>query len=727
VTALSPHDQTDRPRLSRMERLAGWAQRRHWRALAVWVALVIGVAVAAQAAGDEYANGSDVSLPGTQSQQLADLLEEHAPDATGDSVTVVLHDERGWDTAADVDALVSRLGAIAHAGSVTPPDPGQGTVSPDGTLALVEVGLDGQSADAPAATYEEIIDVARAQSGDGLQVEVEGWGIRKVESAGGGAAEGAGLLAALLILVFMFGSLLAATLPLITATFAVGTTFGLAMLVSHLVAIPDYATSLLVLVGLGVGIDYALLVFSRFRSELLAGADREQATRTALDTAGRSVLFAGASVIIALLGMFTLGVAGFEGTVTAVALTVLVTMAASITLLPALLTVFGRRLEARVRAHAAKRAAPTGEGWRRWAALIQRAPWPALVVALVALGALALPAAGLRLGLSDAGTDPTSTTARAAYDLVSDKLGPGANGPLLVAVEGSARDAEAVHARLADTPGIAADRLSAPVPVTDGVWLLRAQPTTGPQDAATADLVHDLRDDLGQTVLVGGQTAAGIDFSQALAERFPLFVVVVVGLSGLLLMSVFRSVAIAVKAALLNLLSIGAALGAMRLVFQDGRFGADAGPIEAFLPVFIFAIVFGLSMDYEVFLLSRMREEWLRTGDAARAVREGLAHTGGVITAAAAIMVVIFGSFVLFPDRMLQQAGFAMAVAVLLDAVVVRCLVVPAVMRLLGARAWWLPRVLDRWLPHLHVEGRPGAEAPDDDDRPAPLVPVGST
>ena len=435
------------------------------------------------------------------------------------------------------------------------------------------------------------------------------------------------------------------------------------------------------------------LVFSRFRSELLRGADRERAVGIAIDTAGRSVLFAGASVIIALLGMFTLGVAGFEGTVTAVALTVLVTMVASRTLLPALLTVFGRRIERRVRAHDAKRTAPIG----------------------------------MRLGLSDAGTDPASSTARTVYDLVSEKLGPGANGPLLVAVEGSGGDAEAVRARLAETPGIVADRLSPPLAVADGAWLLRAEPTTGPQDAATAELVGELREQLGGSVLVGGQTAAAIDFSDALAERFPLFVVVVVGLSGLLLMSVFRSIAIAIKAALLNLLSIGAALGAMTPVFQDGRLGADAGPIEAFLPVFIFAIVFGLSMDYEVFLLSRMREEWLRTEDAQHAVREGLAHTGGVITAAAAIMVVIFGSFVLFPDRMLQQAGFAMAVAVLLDAVVIRCLVVPAVMRLLGTRAWWLPRVLDRWLPHLHVEGRPRAGAATADDTAATVVPARSS
>jgi len=675
-----------------MERLAGFAQRHHWTALVLWAALLVGVTVAAQAVGDGYANGSDVSLPDTQSQRVADLLEEHAPQQTGDAVTVVLHDERGWDTDADLTSLTRDLEAVDRVEAVTPPDPRNGTVSPDGTLALVEVAMEGEQGSAPLDTYEDIVDVARAHATDDLQTEVAGRGIRKLERGQGSAAEGVGLLAALVVLVLMFGSLLAAGLPLVTALFAVGSTVGAVSLLSHLVTIPDYTTSLLVLVGLGVGIDYALLVFSRYRSELLGGADRQAATAKALDSAGRSVLFAGTSVILALLGLFVLGIEAYQDTVTAVALTVLVTMVASLTLLPSLLTLLGRRIEARVRARAARARRDGGDGWRRWARLVQRVPWPALVVSLVALGALAAPALGIRLGFNDAGNDPEDTTSRAAYELVAEKLGPGANGPLVVVTEGDRQQAAATHRELLRNPGVAADRVTPPVPLTDDLHLIRAEPTTGPQAAATADLVTDLRDKLGGTALVGGVTAAQVDYSDAIADRFPLFVAVVVGLSGLLLMSVFRSVPIAVKAAVLNLLSIGAALGAMRLVYQEGWLWAEPGPIEAFVPVFIFAIVFGLSMDYEVFLLSRMREVWLATGDAQRAVREGLAHTGGVISAAAAIMVVVFGSFVLVPDRMLQQAGFAMAVAVLLDALVIRCLVVPAVMQLLGRTAWWWPR-----------------------------------
>jgi len=716
---VSPDEQQERRNddrsRSRMERLAGFAQRHHWSALVCWVALLVGLGLAAQGVGADFGNGSSVSLPGTQSQQLAELLEEHAPDQTGDSVTVVLHDERGWDTDADIAALRDDLSAVDRVEGVRLPDPRQGTVSADGTLALVEVALEGELASAPDETYQELVDIAAAQESGGLQVEATGRGIRRLEQGSGGVAEGVGILVALLILVFMFGSLLAASLPLVTAVLAVGSTLGLVTLLSHVITIPDYTSPLLVLVGLGVGIDYALIVFTRFRGELLGGADRAEATRRALDTAGRSVLFAGVSVIIALLGMFTLGIAAFEGTVTAVAGTVLVTMVASLTLLPALLTIFGPRIEKRVRAHAAKSTAQPGERWRRWAWLVQRAPWPALVLSLVALGALATPALDMHLGFNDAGNDAETTTSRAAYDLIGEKLGPGANGPLVVVTEGDRAQAEATHAQVAGHSGIASDRVAPPVALADGAFLIRAEPTTGPQDEATAEVVTDLRADLGDSALVGGTTAAYVDYSAAIGDRLPLFILVVVGLSGLLLLSVFRSVVIAVKAAVLNLISIGAALGAMKLVYQDGLLWADPGPIEAFMPVFIFAIVFGLSMDYEVFLLSRTREIWVATGDAQHAVREGLAHTGGVITAAAAIMFAVFGSFVLIPDRMLQQTGFAMAVAVLLDALVIRCLVVPALLRLLGPKAWWMPRRLERWLPQLHVEGRPGSRQ---DDRP---------
>jgi RND superfamily putative drug exporter len=700
---------TSGERPNRMERIAGFAQRHHWIALVCWLAILLGATLAGQAVGEKYDN--NFSLPGTQSQQVAEVLAEHAPAQSGDTVTVVLHDSRGWDSDVDVHALVDDLRRVDRVEAVTAPDAQRGSVSADGTVGLVDVAVDAETGNAPVATYEQLMKISESYVTDRLDVELAGAGIRKVEGGDGSGTEGIGMVAALVILILMFGSFLAASLPLVTAVLAVGSTLGLTVLLSHVLAIPDFTSAMLVLVGLGVGIDYSLLVFSRYRSELLTGADRAQATRTALDTAGRSVLFAGVSVIIALGGLFTLRVDAYEGAVTAVALTVLMTMIAAVTLLPALLTLLGGKIERRVRKHAARTGRANGATWRRWAEQVQRAPLPALVLSVLALGVLAVPALDMQLGFSDAGTDSPGTTSRRAYDLITEEFGPGANGPLLVVTRGSAAEAAKAHAALAGMPGVVPDRLSTPVAVGDGVFLMRAEPTTGPQEHATAELVTQIRDRLGPASLVGGATAAYVDFSHAMSERFPLFLAVVLGLSSVLLMWVFRSVAIAIKAAVLNLMSIGAALGAMKLVFQDGHLGAQAGPIEAFLPVFVFAIVFGLSMDYEVFLISRMREEWQRTGDATHAVREGLAATGGVITAAAAIMVVVFGGFVLFPDRMLQQMGFAMAVAVLLDALVIRCLAVPAVMRLLGPKAWRLPTTLDRWLPQLHVEGRPTSPA----------------
>jgi RND superfamily putative drug exporter len=397
-----------------------------------------------------------------------------------------------------------------------------------------------------------------------------------------------------MILVFMFRSLLAAGLPVITAVFAVGSTLGVIILVSHFVDIASYTAPLMMLVGLGVGVDYALLIFSRYRTELLAGLDRETAALRALDTAGRSVLFAGSTVMIALLGLLALGLGSLRGVALAVALTVLVTMLASITLLPALLSLFGARIERGIRRHAAKATRERGNGWRRLADRVQRRPLVPLVCGVVALAALSLPALGMRLGFAGSGTDPTSSTSRQAYDLVTR---------------------------------------------------LRTQ----------------VLPSLPGKHLVGGSVAAADDYADAVAGRLPLFILVVVGLSALLLMFVFRSILIPLKAAVLNLLSIGASLGVITLVFGYGLFGAQAGPIEAYVPVMIFAIVFGLSMDYEVFLVSRMHEEWRRDSDARAAVREGLAATGGVITAAAAIMVAVFGAFLLDPSRMLQQFGLGLA------------------------------------------------------------------
>ncbi|MCF6524178.1 MMPL family transporter [Streptomyces sp. JJ36] len=736
-----------------LERIAAFAYRHKWRALVLWAAVLIGVQAASGVAGSAYHN--DFSLPGTESQQALEVMERHGAAQAGDSVQIVLQDPDGLrdpDTRQQVRGMLGEVAGLDSVAQVRSPYEDRGAVAEGGAIGYATVTLDGKAEEIPTEDTRRIIDTAQQASGDGLRVEVGGEAVRAAEEGGGGGAEGAGILGALVILVFLFGSLVAAALPVVTALFAVGSTLGLIVLASHVVTLADFTPPLMMLVGLGVGIDYALLVFSRYRGELLAGdprvpgdrtgaphgaaasgapagpdapgaaALRERAARIAMDAAGRTVFFAGCTVIIALLGLFALGLGSLQGVALAMALTVLVTMVASLTLLPALLAVFGRRLHRGVARQAARRAARGGDraegaAWRRWGHAVQRRPWAALLVAVAAVGALAVPAADLRLGFADAGNDAPSSTARQAYDLLAEGFGPGFNGPLVVVADGSGEPvgqaAERLRTTLLDTPGVA--EASPPLPARDdGAATVIAYPDSAPQAEATSDLVERLRDDVlpplerdtGTEFLVGGSTAAAQDFSATVADRMPLFVAIVVGLSALLLMAVFRSLLIPLKAAVLNLLSIGASLGVITLVFQHGWFGGTPGPIEAFIPVMIFAIVFGLSMDYEVFLLSRIHEEWERTRDPAAAVREGLAHTGRVITAAAAIMIVVFAAFMLSPERMLQQFGLGLAAAILLDAVVIRCLIVPAVMQLLGRRAWWLPGPLARVLPRVRLEHR---------------------
>ena len=693
-----------------LHRVAGWAMRRAGLAVALWVVALVAVTAGSALVGNAYKN--DTSLPGTDSQRVLDTFAEHQSQGATESVQIVLHDEGGLAAEKSrIGGMLTEVGKLPHVSGVADPFTAKGSLSTDGRTAYATVQLDVPAEDMPAEDVRSIIDKAQEIAGDGLQVELGGDLVREAQESGGGASEGAGILAALVILVFLFGSLLAASLPLLTAVFAVGSTLGLLVLASHVFTIPDYTAPVMMLVGLGVGIDYALLIFSRYRSELLKGADRQQAGRIALDTAGRSVLFAGCTVVIALLGLLALGLGSLQGVALGVTVTVLMTMLAAVSLLPALLTLFGKRIERSVRKHAAKSRRHPGDGWRKLAAIVQRGPWVPLVLGTAALVALCLPALDLRLGFADAGTDDPAKTSRKAYDLLAKGFGPGFNGPLIVVAEGSPEAAQALNTKLATDPGIAA--VTPPQHMADGkVSTVLVFPKSAPQDEATSELVQRLREETlpqlaGQTnatYLVGGSTAAADDFAGAVSDRLPYFVLIVVGLSALLLMAVFRSVLIPLKAAVLNLLSIGAAMGVVTLVFQHGGFGVQQGPIEAFVPVMIFAIVFGLSMDYEVFLLARMHEEWERTRDAARAVREGLATTGKVVTAAAAIMVVVFGAFVLSPDRMLQQFGLGLATAVLVDAVIIRCLLLPAAMHLFGARAWWLPRWLDRLLPAIALE-----------------------
>lgn len=696
------------------ERLAVFSHRHQWRALSLWAALVIGVTAVAGLVGSDYHN--DFSLPGTDSQAAQTLLEKHGAAQAGDSVQIVLKDGAGIGSARErVEPMLDKVAGLPGVADVRSPYEDRAAVSEDGTLAYATVTLDGTSREVPKEDVRRVIDTAESIAGDGLRTAVGGDAVREAEESGGGPAEGAGILGALVILVFLFGSLVAASLPVVTALFAVGGSIGLIALASHLANVADFTPPIMMLVGLGVGIDYALLIFSRYRGELLKGRTPEDATRTALDAAGRTVFFAGCTVIIALMGLVALGIGSLQGVALAVALTVLVTMLASLTLLPALLGVFDTRIHRHVTAREARREQrnrpPEGARWRRWACQVQRRPWAALLLSVVALGALAAPAADLRLGFADAGNDGASTTSRQAYDLLAEGFGPGFNGPLVVVADGGDDAAAALRRALTETPGIAA--ASPPIPTRDGaVSTVMVFPETAPQAEETSALVADLRGDVlpaleretGAEFLVGGSTAATEDFARTVADRMPLFVAIVVGLSALLLLVVFRSLLIPLKAALLNLVSIGAALGVITLVFQHGWFGVEPGPIEAFIPVMIFAIVFGLSMDYEVFLLSRIHEEWERTKDPQTAVREGLAATGKVITAAAAIMIVVFAAFILSPDRMLQQFGLGLAVAILLDALVIRCLIVPAVMQLLGRRAWWLPSWLRRLLPAVELE-----------------------
>jgi len=703
-------------------RIGGFAHRRRWLALMVWVAVLAGVWATASVVGDDYRN--DFSLPGTESQQAADLLAEHGAARTGDTVEIVLHHAGGLREAGveqRVTDMLDDVAALPRVGQVHSLYDGEGAISADGTIGYATVMLDTPS-DAMATTdTQRILDTAQEVEGEGLQAELGGDAARPLGQGGTGAAEGAGLLAALVILVLMFGTVIAAGLPIIISLFAVGSTVGVVILASHIFTIAAWTPPMMILVGLGVGIDYALLIFARYRAELARGEDPERATVNAMDAAGRSVFFAGCTVILAMLGLVALGLGSLQGMALSAALTVLVTMLASLTLLPALLGIFGRRFERqfarRVERRKAKGKADEGSGWRRLATAVQRRPLAALLAGTVLVGALAFPALGVRLGFSDAGSDTTDSTSRQAYDLLSDGFGPGFNGPLLVVTDGGSGGAEQAAAAaaeaLSNTPGVQA--VADPVPTPDGrAATVLAFPTTSPQDEETTELVGNLRDDVlpklsasnGAKYLVGGPTAASEDYSSKVSDRMPLFMAIVVGLSILLLMAVFRSVLIPLKAAVLNLLSIGAALGAMKLVYQDGLFGIEAGPIEAYLPVLIFAIVFGLSMDYEIFLISRMHEEWVSSdsSDASHAVREGLAHTGSVITAAGAIMVVIFAAFTLSPDRLLQQTGFGMAVAIFVDAVVIRCLIVPAAMELMGTRAWWLPAPLARLLPKVQLE-----------------------
>ena len=705
-----------------MRALARWCIAHRRIVVIGWVVVLIVANVAGAAAGSDY-NSNFKGQSSAGSQRALDLLARYFPQRKGDSAAVVFDSTPPITSPAvraDIGQLLKRISGEAHVSGVISPYDATQQISPDGHIAYATVLFDERSFQLPTGSINRVIHTAEAARTSTLQVELGGSPIEQVEPPSTGPATGIGVLAAIVILLLTFGTVVAAGLPLFAALLALGTSLGLIELLTHVIDVVNFTPELAAMIGLGVGIDYALFVVTRYRSNLDAGLETNEAIVTAMDTSGRAVLFAGVTVVIAMLGQLLVGVAFLKGPAIGSSLTVLLTMLAALTLLPAVLSKLGSGID-RLDPFKLRHRQKTRVGfWERWAEFVQRRPWLCGLAALAVLLVLASPILSLRLGATDAGTDSSSTTTYHAYQLQSKGFGPGSTGPLqtvskLPHAGDSAVAAELRHA-FVGLPDVAA--VSPPVLSQNrDVAVINVIPKTTPRAKATSTLLSLLRDKIipplerrtGAVVYVGGTTALFADFSSFMASKLPLFIGAVVLISALLLLVVFRSVFVAAKAIVMNLLSVGAAFGVVVAVFQWGWLGGVVGisttsPIAAFLPVMVFAIVFGLSMDYEVFLMSRMHEEWERTGDAAYAMRHGLASTGRVITAAAAIMVCVFASFVLGDNLTIKLFGVGLASAVFLDAFLIRAILVPAIMAIMGARAWWLPRGLDRALPRLNVD-----------------------
>jgi putative drug exporter of the RND superfamily len=636
-----------------------------------------------------------------------------------------------------ITPLLARVRALPHVATVVGPfGPGGAVqVSPNRMTAFATINYDKPANELSNNTGKALLAGVAGVHVPGLQVAAGGQVIENAEGFSVGPATEVGVLAALLILLLTFGSLAAAGMPLTTAGLGLITGVGLIGLATHVTNMSNISPQLALMIGLGVGIDYALFIVTRFRESYLACGYVNESVVEAMDTSGRAILLAGATVVIALLGMFATGVAFMYGLAIASVLAVLLVLVASLTLLPALLSRFGPRLVRPRRNRrgpsrqptapatdgaGAETAASAGSAWRRWSEVVQARPWPLAIVSLTLMVALLVPVFAMRLDSSDAGNDPANVSSRHAFDLLAGGFGAGFNGPLLLVAQLPRRaqtsSLAALRARVRATPHVVA--VTQPqIGPSGSIAVMQVYPDSAPQAATTTDLVNHLRGDVlkafkhrtGVAVLVGGFTAGSIDFSHVLSRKLPLFFGIVILLSAMLLFIIFRSLVIPLQAAIMNLLTIGAALGVTVTVFQDGLFasvlGVQKAPIEPWVPVIMFAVVFGLSMDYEVFLVSRVREQWVRRGDASAAVVDGIALTGRVISAAAAIMVCVFLSFTLSNQRTLKEFGFGLAVAVLLDALVVRCGLLPAVLELLGPTTWRLPRWLDARLPHINIEG----------------------
>jgi RND superfamily putative drug exporter len=720
---------TDPPHGILVKRLAGWCFRHRVIVIGLWVLMLVLLAGVTKKAGKDYSDG--FSLPGTGSSHAQSLLAQSSlREGSGDD-TIVIRTLRPGTRVTDpaiqtaVQQALGRGTTAPYVASIRSPYSAgdQSQISTDQQTAYAVVSFTQPDQNFTKASIDPFVASVSSLRSSQVQVEFGGGAFQTLKGSPVSGSVAIGLAAAAVVLLLAFGSLLATLIPLLAAIFAVGAGIETVGLLSHVLSINSITPSVAALIGIGVAVDYALFVVTRHRKGLRSGLTPEQSAITALATSGRAVVFAGATVAIAMLGLLVLNIDFLTGVGLAAAITVAFAVAAATTLLPALFGLLGlrvlsrrerRRMATNDHADDPERAAGRNGPWMRWATFVQQRPALLSVAALMVMIVLLIPALSIRLGSSDQGNDPAASTTRKAYDLLAQGFGPGFNGPLLLVGhttdQASTNAFTALTSTLKTTPGVASVTATPTAPGS-GVSVLDVIPTTSPQSSHTTDLINQLRDTVipaaehgtSLHVYVGGQTAVFGDFASVLSSKLPLFLTVVVVLGCLLLMLAFRSIVIPLTAAVMNVLAAGAAFGVVVAVFQWG-WGSAAiglgkpGPIESFLPVMLIAILFGLSMDYQVFLVSRIHEEWARTKDTARAVRVGLAETGRVIT------VVVFLAFVLEGRRPIGEFGLGLAAAILLDALLLRTVLVPAAMQLLGDRNWWLPPWLDRILPHVDVD-----------------------
>ena len=705
-----------------MKFLADIAHKRSWMIVAVWVVLIISVSGAAKVVGSSFTSSRE--LPDTESSKVQEILSKEFPSQRGDSIQLVIESQSQLTSAENrrtVEELIAEVAKSPISDSIDSPyDPRFAALSNDQRIAFATVHLNGSAGELPDEEVKKVIEVAKEFETAELSINLSGMAIKMANTIEPKTSEIVAILAAFLVLLYTFGSLVATLIPIIVAVFALTVGNALVGLSINLITMADFAPILASLIGLGVGIDYALFIVTRFRRAIHDGKAVHESIRISLNTSGRAVLFAGVIVCISLLSLFTVGLSFLSAVGVAAAISVTISMIASLTLLPALLSIIGTNID-RLKIPFKKLHSEEegGGGWKKWADKIQAHPGRWAFSSTLVLLLICLPVTQIRLGASDSGSDAVGTTTRQAYDTLAKGFGPGFNGPIIMLADLSSQNSgdssrkaiEAIKSR----PEVAA--VLPAIPTQDGEYqLVTVYPKYSPQSEETSRFITELREDVipaiaketGITFQVGGVVAIFKDFGDVLTSKLFNFILIVVFLSMILLMILFRSILIPIKAAVMNLLSICAAFGVVVAGFQWGWFepifGTSAGPIESFLPIILFAILFGISMDYEVFLVSRIHEEWSKSKNSKESVSKGLAATGSIITAAASIMIVVFMAFVFLGDRTIQLFGVGLAVAVLVDATIIRSTLVPSSMQLAGKWNWYLPKFLERSLPKIRLE-----------------------